>query len=72
MFLALCDGTYEEMYAVADTEKEAVRLLFTEVKNYLIARQAPETSEMSIHELEDYFGYVVIPIKSGEAGFVRG
>lgn len=71
MYFALCEGTYDEIYAIADTEKEALRLLFNKVKRYLKDRQAPETSEMSVAELKEYFGYVIVPIKSGTAGFLK-
>jgi hypothetical protein len=70
MFFVLCEGTYDEIYAIDETEKGAKALLWEAVHGYLVKRSAPITSEMSHEELKDYFGCVVVEIKKG-AGFLK-
>jgi hypothetical protein len=71
-YLAICDGLADSIYATGGTEDEADTILWELVHNYLVSRQAPETSEMSAAELQDFFGSIVINIKEQPSGFMRG
>lgn len=60
MFVAICLGTFDSIWAAGDTEQEARAHLWEKVHEYLVDRQAPHTSELSAEELENYFGAWVI------------
>jgi predicted RNase H-like HicB family nuclease len=65
MFVAVCLRTFNEIWAAGDTEEEARAHLWEKVHEYLVDRQAPETSEMSANELEEFFGCWVLDTKEG-------
>ena len=64
-FVAVCDNLNETLWAAGDTEEGAKALLWKRAHEYLVKRQAPETSDYSAEELEDYFGVRVIDISEG-------
>ena len=71
-YIALCDNLAYSIYETGTTENEAKTTLWALVHNYLVNRQAPETSEMSAAELEEFFGCIVIDTKKSPSGFLRG
>jgi hypothetical protein len=70
-YVAICDGLADPIWAAGESEGEACASLWERVSQYLKDRQAPETSEMTVQELADYFGAVVIDL-SKQSGFLRG
>jgi hypothetical protein len=71
MFVAICDGTAQEMYATGKTEEEAKLILWGLVSSFLKKAQAP-TAQMNDKELEDYFGCTIINTTEKPFGFIRG
>ena len=71
MFIAICDGTAHEIYATAETEKEAKLNLWGLVSDFLKNAQAP-TAGMNFEKLENYFGCIVINTTEKPFGFLRG
>lgn len=71
MFIAICDGTAQEMYATAQTEEEAKSILCGLVSSFLKRAQAP-TAEMNHEELEEFFGFIIIDTTKKPFGFIRG
>ena len=69
-FVAICDGLNDPIWATGESEGEACAFLWERVSQYLKDRQAPETSEMTAQELNDYFGAVILDL-SREGGFFR-
>lgn len=69
-FVAICDGLNEPIWATGESEGEACANLWERVSQYLKARQAPETSEMTAQELNDYFGAIILDL-SRKGGFFR-
>jgi hypothetical protein len=69
-FVAICDGLADSIWSAGESEGEACALLWERVSQYLKDKQAPETSEMTPKELENYFGAVVIDL-SKQTGFLR-
>jgi hypothetical protein len=70
MFIAICDGTAQEVYATAQTEEEAKSILWGLVSDFLKKAQAPK--EMTNEELENYFGCTIINTTEKPFGFIRG
>jgi hypothetical protein len=71
MFIAICDGTAQEIYATAQTEEETKTILWGLVSDFLKKAEAP-TAEMNREELENYFGCTIINTTEKPFGFVRG
>ena len=71
MFIAICDGTADSIYACAECEDDAKFLLWARVKAYLTAKKAPETQNYSYDRLEEYFGCVVLKVENNAGGFLR-
>jgi len=71
MFIAICDGTAQEIYATAQTEEEAKSILWGLVSDFLQKAEAP-TAEMNNEELEDFFGFIMIDTTEKPFGFIRG
>jgi hypothetical protein len=69
-FVAICDGLNDPIWATGESEGEACASLWERVSQYLKDRQAPETSEMTAQELNDYFGAVILDL-SKQGGFIR-
>jgi hypothetical protein len=69
-YVAICDNIADSIWAAGESESEACASLWERVSQYLKHRQAPETSEMTVQELADYFGAVVIDL-SKQGGFIR-
>jgi hypothetical protein len=69
-FMAICDGLNDPIWSAGESEGEACASLWERVSQYLKDRQAPETSEMTAQELNDYFGAVILDL-SREGGFLR-
>jgi hypothetical protein len=69
-FVAICDGLNDPIWATGESEGEACASLWERVSQYLKDRQAPETSEMTAQELNDYFGAVILDLSRG-GGFFR-
>ena len=70
-FVAICEGTRYPIWAAGESEDEAKANLWERVHNFLVSANAPETSEMSPQELEDFFGVVILDL-SERGGFVNG
>jgi hypothetical protein len=71
MFIAICDGIAQEVYATAQTEEETKSILWGLVSDFLKKAQAL-TAEMTNEELEDYFGCTIINTTEKPFGFIRG
>jgi hypothetical protein len=71
MFIAICDGTAQEIYATGKTEEEAKLILWGLVSSFLKRAQAP-TADMNDKQLEDYFGCTVINTTEKPFGFIKG
>lgn len=70
-FVAICEGTRYPIWAAGESEEEAKANLWERVHKFLVSANAPETSEMSPQELEDFFGVVILDL-SEKGGFVNG
>jgi hypothetical protein len=70
-FVAICEGTRYPIWAAGESEEEAKADLWERVHNFLVNANAPETSEMSSQELEDFFGVVILDL-SKKGGYVNG
>ena len=71
MFIAICDGTADAIYACAECENDAKFLLWARVKAYLRDRNALETQNYSYDRLEEFFGCVVVKVENNAGGFLR-
>ena len=71
MFIAICDGTADAVYACSEREDDAKFLLWTRVKAYLKDRNAPETQDYTLERLEEFFGCVVVKVENNAVGFLR-
>jgi hypothetical protein len=71
MFIAICEGTSDEIYACSEREDDAKFLLFTRVKLYLKDRNAPRTQDFTLEQLEEYFGCVVVKVENNGGGFLK-
>lgn len=69
-YVAICDGLADSIWSTGESEGEACALLWERVSQYLKDKQAPTTSDMTIEELEEYFGAIVIDLSKG-GGFLR-
>ena len=69
-YVAICDGLNDPIWATGESKGEACASLWERVSQYLKDRQAPETSEMTAQELNDYFGAVILDLSRG-GGFFR-
>jgi hypothetical protein len=72
MYIAICDGTTDSIYGCGKTKNEAEELLWLRVQTYLQHKNALETQHYDVKQLADYFGSIVIKVKSGDTGFLRG
>jgi hypothetical protein len=70
-FVAICEGTRYPIWAAGESEEEAKADLWERVHNFLVNANAPQTSEMSSQELEDFFGVVILDL-SKKGGYVNG
>lgn len=64
-FVAICEETYYPIWAAGNTEEEAKANLWQRVSSFLKRAKAPETSEMSASELEEFFGCWILDTKEG-------
>jgi len=71
MYIAICDGTADSIYSFGKTKEFAKELLWIRVKTYLQHRNAPETQDYTLEQLDEYFGSGVVKVKEGETGFLR-
>jgi hypothetical protein len=70
-FVAICEGTRYPIWAAGESEEEAKTDLWERVHNFLVNANAPQTSEMSSQELEDFFGVVILDL-SKKGGYING
>jgi hypothetical protein len=72
-YMAITDGLKYDMYAVAETEAKARKLLAKNVKLYLKKYNSDlgrENPSFTLNEIDEYYCYRVLPIKMGAVDFI--